>query len=65
MIGVEDHWETVDNLRDVSIIIREYYNPELANELDKLIDEVEMSKVQSQRLEELEEMIEDIRRIVW
>lgn len=35
---IEKHWETVDSLRDVSRVIREYYNRELADELDKFIE---------------------------
>jgi hypothetical protein len=38
---IEGHWETVESLDDISRIIREYYNRELADELDKLIDEQE------------------------
>ena len=38
MIYIEKHWETIEDLRDVSRILREYYNRELADELDKLID---------------------------
>jgi hypothetical protein len=38
---IEGHWETVESLEDVSNIIREYYNRELADELDKLIVEQE------------------------
>jgi hypothetical protein len=38
---IEGHWETVESLEDVSNIIREYYNRELADVLDVLIDEQE------------------------
>lgn len=41
MMYIEKHWETVNNLRDVSRVIREYYNEELADELDKFIEEQE------------------------
>ena len=41
MMYIEKHWEIVDNLRDVSRVIREYYNPELADELDVFIEEQE------------------------
>lgn len=41
MIRIEGHWETLDTLEDVSRVIREYYNRELADELDKLIEEQE------------------------
>lgn len=37
MILVNDNWETVRDLQDVSKIIRENYNEDLADELDKLI----------------------------
>lgn len=33
------NWEQIYNLHDVSTLIREYYNRDLADELDKLIDE--------------------------
>ncbi len=41
MMYIEGHWETVESLEDVASIIREYYSRELADELDKLIDEQE------------------------
>lgn len=41
MMHIEKHWETVDCLRDISRIIREYYNRELADEMDKFIEEQE------------------------
>ena len=41
MMYIEGHWETVTSLEDVARIIREYYNRELADELDKLIEEQE------------------------
>ena len=37
MMRIEGHWETVTSLQDISRIIREYYNRELADEMDKLI----------------------------
>ena len=39
MILVNDNWEQVHDLQDVSKIIREYYNRDLADELDELIPE--------------------------
>lgn len=41
MMYIEKHWEMVDSLRDISRIIREYYNRELADKLDMLIVEQE------------------------
>ena len=38
MMYIEKHWETIDDLRDISRVIREYYNRDLADEMDKLID---------------------------
>ena len=37
MMRIEGHWETIDSFEDVSRVIREYYNRELADELDELI----------------------------
>lgn len=42
MILIEGHWETVNTLNDVSRIIREYYNRELADEMDSLIEGIEI-----------------------
>lgn len=39
MILVNDNWEQVRDLQDISKIIRENYNRDLADELDKLIPE--------------------------
>ena len=39
MILVNDNWEEVRDLQDVSKIIREYFNTDLSDELDKLIPE--------------------------
>lgn len=39
MIRINGNWETLRDLHDISKIIREYYNDELADELDKLIPE--------------------------
>ena len=37
MILVNNNWEQIHDLQDVSKIIREYYNRDLADELDELI----------------------------
>ena len=36
MILINDNWEQVNDFQDVSRIIREYYNYELADKLDEL-----------------------------
>ena len=50
MLHIEGRWETVDNLRDVSRIIRECYNSELADKMDSLIDEEEARRQRASRL---------------
>lgn len=41
MMNIEGHWETVNTLEDIARVIREYYNSELANTLEELIEEQE------------------------
>lgn len=41
MILINDNWERVDDLQDISNIIREYYNSTLADKLDELLDAYE------------------------
>ena len=53
--SINGHWETINSLHDISRIVREYYNPELANELDNLI---EFQEDEIKRLEESIDYIE-------
>lgn len=39
LIYINDTWMPVENINDVSTIIREYYNTELADQMDQLIPE--------------------------
>lgn len=39
LIYINDTWLPVENIDDVSTIIREYYNEELADQMDQLIPE--------------------------
>ena len=48
MMNIEGHWETIYDLRDVSRVIREYYNSELADRIDSLIE------IQEDEIKELE-----------
>lgn len=64
MIHIEGRWETVDNLRDVSRIIRECYNSELADKMDSLIDEEEAQEKYEKQVRELEDVIDQIRGLV-
>lgn len=54
MIKIEGHWEYANDLRDISKIIREYYNPELAKKLDYFIE------AQEDKIERLEVTIEEL-----
>ena len=68
MMYIEGHWEFVNSLSDISRIIREHYNYELADKMDELIPDVDYSDNEDfydkDRLEELEEIVEEIRRLV-
>ena len=70
MILVNDHWEQIHDLRDVSKIIRENYNRDLADELDELIPEhtdEEYEKLEWKygleynKVAELENEVDDLR----
>lgn len=66
MMKVNGHWERADTLEDISRIIREYYNSELADKMDYLICELGTMSVDDVcELNELREIIEDIKRMVW
>lgn len=62
MLLIKGHWELIDSLNDISRVIREYYNPELADKLDELIGS---NEVEDSRVAELEEIIEAIRGLVY
>lgn len=63
-ILIDTHWEDVDDLYDVSRIIREYYNRELANKLDEFIEDYEPQENYAEQVEELECIIDQIRSLV-
>lgn len=65
MVNIEGHWETVDTLQDVSRIIREYYNDELADKLDELIEDYESQENYEEQVRELEDIIDQIRSLVY
>ena len=52
MMYIEGHWESVDTLDDIIKVIREYYNPELADELELQIER--MVDAFNNKIEELE-----------
>lgn len=39
MVLINDNWEEVRDLEDISKIVREYFNEDLADEMDKMIPE--------------------------
>ena len=66
MMKVNGHWERAETLEDISRIIREHYNSELADKMDYLIGEVgTMSVDDICELNELREIVEDIKRMIW
>lgn len=64
MYLIEGHWETLENLYDVSRVIREYYNSDLADILDELIEGTVTSEEDIKRLDELESIIYEIRMLI-
>lgn len=59
MVLINDNWEEVRDLEDVSKIIREYFNEDLADEMDQMIPE--HTDEEYQNLEwQLEEKDDDI-----
>ena len=59
------NWEQIYDLQDVSTLIREYYNRDLADELDKLIDETNQDfqcelREKEDKISELEDDIFDL-----
>lgn len=65
MMYIEGHWETVNTLSDISRIIREYYNGELADKMDELLASTKISDYELERLEELEMVMQQIRDLVY
>ena len=56
MIYIDGHWEQIDTLRDISRIIREYYNEELAARADEIFDN--FINMVNDEIEELEYQID-------
>lgn len=65
MMWIEGHWETVNTLSDISRIIGEYYNDELADKMDELLASTKISDYELERLEELEMVMQQIRDLVF
>ena len=65
MMYIDGHWETVNGLKDISKIIREYYNEELADEMDRLLASTRISDYELERLDELEMVMQQIRDLVF
>lgn len=55
MMYIEGHWESVDTLDDIIKVIREYYNPELADEIESQIES--MVDAFNNKIESLEDEI--------
>lgn len=63
LIQIGKDFEFVNDLHDVSAVIREHYNKELADKMDELLSEVETNN--KEYVEGLEETIDAIRSLVW
>lgn len=61
---IEGHWENVDSLQDIAKIIREYYNPELADAMEELIPDNICSEEDLEELESLRDIMSEIRGLV-
>jgi hypothetical protein len=57
LLLINGYWENVETLDDVSRVIREYYNRELADKLDELID---IQEFEIEELREYKYMYEDL-----
>lgn len=64
MMFIEGHWESVDTLQDISRIVREYYNDNLANRIDDLIPDSDNLEDELEELEGLRNIIDEIRGLV-
>ena len=70
MMKVNQYWERVETLSDISRVIREHYNSELADKMDELIDNTNKNvcyrdkQEMEDRIIELESVIEEIQGLV-
>ena len=64
MMYIEGHWENTDTLHDIVNIVREYYNRELADAMEELIPDSEKILADIEELEELRDIISEIRGLV-
>ena len=65
MMYIEGHWEAVDSLDDVVRVIREYYNYELADKMEELMESITVANDERERLDELEMVVQQIRDLVF
>lgn len=69
MVFINGHWENVDNLNDVSNIIRDSFNTDLADAMDKLLTKMDklltkMEQKSDSLEEELGDEIDDLHDII-
>lgn len=62
MVFINSHWENVENLNDVSNIIRDSFNTDLADAMDKLLTKMEQKSDSLE--EELGDEIDDLHDII-
>lgn len=63
MMYIEGHWETINTLEDIVRVIREYYNPELADTADEMIEA--LVDAFNNKIEELEDYIYSLEDDDW
>lgn len=62
MVFINGHWENIENLDDVSCIIRDSFNTDLADAMDKLLAEAEQGNNNLENdLDELDGEIYDLQ----
>lgn len=65
MMCIEGHWETIDTLQDIVRVVREYYNRELADAMEELVPDNENILADLEELEELRDIISEIKGLVY
>ena len=65
MMQIDGHWETIASLDDVVKVIREYYNYELADRMEELMESIMVANDERERLDELEMVVQQIRDLVF
>lgn len=63
MMYIEGHWETIDTLQDIVRVIREYYNRELADEMEEQVEQ--LIDAFNERIEQLEDQVYNLEDEIY